>query len=380
MPWKVKGKMEQRIEFVLRAKQRKDSFSELCREFGISRPTGYLWLNRYKKHNSFAKLTDKSRRPHRSPFRISDEVEKQVIELRNQYGWAGKKLKRLLAKKGISIGEATIDRVIRRNGLVESPHVSQAAPKRFERAHCNELWQMDFKGQFDHGTSHECYPLSILDDRSRYLLNLNALGSTGGLGVDQSLVRVFRQYGVPQGILMDHGSPWWSTTNGHGLTWLSVGLIKQGIRLHYSGKGHPQTQGKVERFHRTLKRSILRREQSPKSLKGYDRIFKEFREEYNHIRPHEALDFKTPGEIYKRSQRLYQEKPKNWEYPEGTIIKRLNTQGCLDYKGYRYFVCEALASERIKIDEVESNLLISYRHMTIREIDLVRKKSNPVIS
>ena len=178
---------------------------------------------------------------------------------------------------------------------------------------------------------------------------------------------------------MDHGVPWWSTTNGYGLTWLSVWLMDQGIKLNYSGIGHPETQGKIERFHRTLKRSINREGES-KSLERYQDRFDKFRYEYNHVRPHESLQMSRPAESYYRSERRYDGaiKIKEWDYGKDEVLK-LNSAGCLEYKGKRYFVCEALANREIGLRSFNGRLLAMYRHMYIREIDLEQRRSYSIV-
>jgi hypothetical protein len=165
-----------------------------------------------------------------------------------------------------------------------------------------------------------------------------------------------------------------------------VELIKQGIGLVYSGVGHPQTQGKVERFNGTLAAAV-RHYGRPERLEGWQELFDMFLRDYNEVRPHEALGMAVPVSRYKRSERQYREVPEEWGYPSGAIVRKLNPQGCLDYKGQRHFVCEALARERVRLEEASGKVLVSYRHMYIREIDvdsgstraLVLPKSQPKV-
>jgi hypothetical protein len=179
-------------------------------------------------------------------------------------------------------------------------------------------------------------------------------------------------------MLMDHGSVWWSTTNGYGLTWLSVRLIEQGIGLCYGQVHHPQTQGKVERFHRTLEEA-MRHRGKPQQMAGWPGALDEFRQIYNERRPHEALGMKRPVERYRASARSYQAVPREWEYPNGSIVRRLNPAGCLYWEGQRWFVCEALAGRRVRVENVENLLLVSYRHMYVREIDCQRHSTRPLV-
>jgi transposase InsO family protein len=299
-----------------------------------------------------------------------------VVELRGKTGWGGPKIAKVLGKRGLLVAPATAQRILKRAGLVVKPAVAKTT-RRFEKGECNELAQMDFKGEYTM-PSAKSYPLSFLDDCSRYCHGLWPLPGTGGAGVKQTLEGYFREHGVPQSILMDHGPPWYSTTNRHGLTWVSVWLLKQGVILRYSGVGHPQTQGKVERFHQTLKRRTSHRG-APTTMGEWERWAVEFRYEYNHERPHESLGMKTPAEVYRPvNLRLYQEAPREWEYSGGTV-KRLNTQGMLYYRQQTYFVSEALAAERVRVDELDGKLLVTYRHMTVREIELETGKTKAVL-
>jgi len=377
MPWRARGVMEERIEFVVKAALAGSNLSRLCREYGVSRTTGYLWHRRYEEAGSVRGLAERSRRPRHSPARTEAVVEQRVEELRRRYGWGGKKLAVLLAAEGTELSEATVNRILRRRGLVEPPAGYGRATTRFERARPNELWQMDFKGQWEIREGW-CYPLTMLDDHSRYLVGLRALLGPEGSAVEACLVRSFEAYGVPEAMLMDHGVPWWSTTNGHGLTRVSVGLIRQGIRLYYSGVRHPQTQGKVERLHGTLKRRLGRRGY-PANLAACARVLEDFRQEYNQVRPHEALGMQVPAQHDEPSRRAYQPTPRPWEYAPGAAVRRLNTQGCLDYQRRRYFVCEALAGERVSLENLGDKVLVRYQHMYIREIDTLSGRTTAVV-
>jgi len=366
MTWReAKGIMEQRVEFVIRAAGG-ESISSLCREYSISRTTGYKWLNRYYDDGGINGIQEKSRRPKYSPSKTADCIEERVIELREKHGWGAKKLHVLLGREGIELSVATINRLLDRNGLVKTEERHRPATKRFEKSFCNELWQMDFKGEWnvDEGL---VFPLTIIDDHSRYSIGVYALPGTSMKPVQNRLVKTFCNYGVPEAMLMDHGSPWWSTTNGHGLTGLSVFMIKQGINLRYSGVRHPQTQGKVERFHRSLKKSVYRGGR-PLTMRESEKRLDEFRREYNEVRPHEALEMDTPASRYHRSQRMFNPDPTEWEYPMGANVTRLNSRGMLSVGQNRFFVCEALAGERVQIIELDGKLLVKFRNVLVREI------------
>jgi len=299
------------------------------------------------------------------------------VELRLEYGWSGPKLHELLKREKVSLSTATIDRIIKRQGLVSKEASSKPATKRFERSRPNQLWQMDFKGEYHMGAGW-CYPLSILDDHSRFLIGLHALPNQRTAGVYQSLVQTFERYGVPQAMLMDHGIPWWSTSNEQGLTRLAVGLINQGIRLLFSRVRHPQTQGKVERFHRTMKQEIKHRG-VPQTVEGMAEALSHFRQVYNEIRPHEALEMDVPSGRYTSSPRAFNQNPPEWEYPEGSDVRRVTDAGNLAYNGRQYYACKALAGERVWCRKIENRLLVTYRRMYIREIDLDTGRTTAVV-
>jgi transposase InsO family protein len=377
MPWRETDVMDQRIKFVAQALGERLNFSHLCAEYGVARSTGYRWLNRYHEVGQFSLLGERSRRPHHSPGKTPHEIEERVIDLRKRFGWGARKLQKLLSVEGHDIPVSTLNRMIKRNGLLRVRECHRPAMSRFEREQPNELWQMDFKGEFSLKRG-SCHPLTILDDHSRFALGVFGLPNQRAESVERCLRQTFETYGVPQAMLMDHGKPWWSNTNGHGLTTVSVMLIKQGIRLYLSGIRHPQTQGKIERFHRTLKDHV-RYHGKRQTLDEYCDLFASFRDEYNHVRPHEAHWLTEPAKHYQPSQKPYNPQPIPWEYPRGTMIKRLNSQGFVEYKSQRYFVCEALRGEPIGMQYVDGKLLITYRHMEIREIDIATGRTMPLV-
>jgi transposase InsO family protein len=285
----------------------------------------------------------------------------------------------LLAAEGLSCAPATIDRIIRREGLVDPAESHRPALKRFARAAPNQLWQMDFKGQYPLGDGQWCFPLSVLDDHSRYAVGLFALTSTAAAPVDAALRGCFQRYGLPEAMLVDHGSPWWNASNGHGLTTLSVTLIAHGIELLYSGVRHPQTQGKVERFHRTLG-TRLRQWGLPQTLTAFGPALDRFRTEYNEIRPHEATQLTPPATRYTPSARPYVAAPRSWDYPTDLETRRVDQAGCISDGGRRYFVCQALARHTVGCQRFDQRLLVRYRHLYIREIDLRTGASVPLLA
>jgi transposase InsO family protein len=376
MPWKTMNKDEQRMQFVIRASSGSERLSVLCREFGISRPTGYLWRRRYQQSRTLTELREQSRRPQRSPRRTAPWKQARVVALRKQTGWGAKKLRVLLEEEQTPLPVRTIHRVLERNGLVKQP-AHGPAPGRFERGEPNELWQMDSKARYPLADG-ECHALSILDDHSRYAVGLYALPELSGEKAYPCLVETFRTYGVPQAMLMDRGAMWWTAFNGWGLTGLSVQLIEQGIRLLYGRVCHPQTQGKVERFHRTLG-AELRHRGLPRRFAEWPAALREVRTRYNERRPHEALGMQRPAQHYQPSARKYAEQIQPWEYPSGSDVRHLNSRGMLTEQGERWFVCGALAGQRVRVERFDGKLLVSYRHMYIREVDLQRRCTRALV-
>jgi len=369
MPWNEVDVDEQRMRFVIRAMSGQESLSALCREFAISRPTGYHWRRRYLDTRSLRALQERSRRPHHSPRLTETSKQQRVVTLRQETGWGAKKLQVLLAEEQIRLPVRTIHRILERQELISEGHHGPAL-ERFERSAPNELWQMDSKGKYPLANG-ECHALSILDDHSRYAVGVYALSALNTELAYPCLLATFHRYGVPQAMLMDRGSLWWATSNGWGLTWLSVRLIEQGIRLLYGRVAHPQTQGKVERFHRTLGEA-LRHRGVPQGFAEWPAALADFQTSYNHRRPHESLGMQRPAERYRPSARSYQEQVRPWEYPAGSDVRRVNANGAIAEGGRKWFVCEALRGQFVRVERFAGKLLVSYRHMYIREIDLER--------
>jgi transposase InsO family protein len=359
--------MDERTEFVIRASTGNEPMSLLCKEFGISRPTGYLWLNRYRSLGSISGLKELSRRPHVFPQKIPDDIERGVISLRREWGWGAKKLERLLRDKGIIVTISTINRIIKRNNLVLPKFSHSREFQRFERSRPNELWQMDFKGAFTTAKG-KLYPLTILDDHSRFLIGLYALGSMRWEYVKACLLIAFKKYGLPDSMLMDHGSPWWGTGSEYGLSRLSVSLIKMGIKLVHSGFGHPQTQGKIERFHRTLSDEIRYRGY-PRTVSAWPQMLSRIRHDYNFVRPHEALNFKVPADVYEKSSNEFNGYIP-WAYPSPLTVVTVHGGGNIEFYGETFFVSRALINQKVGVKRAGNKVYIYFRDLLIREVDI----------
>lgn len=362
---------EQRVEFVVAASRKENSLSQLCAEFGISRPTGYNWLKRYQA-NGIRGVEEKSRRPHHSPRQTATGLEERVVELRRERpDWGARKIQHLLREEGIRLPGSTIHRIFLRYDLVRDCDRQPLAVKRFEREKPNQLWQMDFKGP--KGWNQPVGPLSVLDDHSRYALALQNTGSTQAQGVRVVLERVFRECGVPEGMLMDHGTPWFNTQGRRGWSQFTVWLMDQDVALYFSGYQHPQTQGKVERFHRSLTTALLRRgtpeeEQRQPWLDA-------FRHEYNCVRPHEALQMRTPHQVWEKSLRPYREQSARWQYPSGSEVKEVDSIGQFRLNRRRYYISKALAGRVVGLLEVNQRILVYYRRTLICELDPLQARS-----
>ena len=370
MPFRETHAVDERIRFVCAALQSggNQNRAALCEQYGIARSTGYYWLARYQQAESFTALVDQPRTPHHSPSKTPPEIEARVIALREQYGWGGEKLQVLLEREGVRISVSTVNRIIRRQGLVRREEAQQPAVRRFEYTLPNALWQVDFKARFRLQEGH-CYPFAVLDDHSRFLLGLVALPSIGERTTYAAIKSIMVLYGVPDAILMDHGTPWWNSNSPSGLTHFSAQLLEQDIALHFGRFRHPQTQGKVEALNHALSRD-MRHHGIPDTLTSAQTYFDHFRYEYNHVRPHQALDLAVPAEHYCNSARAYREPPAKWVYTDHCEIITLNSQGSMDYQGLRCFVAKPLARRQVGVQEVDGKLLVQYRGTYVREIDL----------
>lgn len=327
MPWKEVSTMSLRLDFVQLASQPDANVRELCRRFQVSPKTAYKWLARFRLQGEQG-LTDRSRRPARSPDRTPNEMEQRILALRNQHpAWGGRKLRaRLLALKVTDVPAAsTITAILHRHGLIDPEQADAHRPYcRFEHDAPNRLWQMDFKGHFatDQG---RCHPLTVLDDHSRFSLGLFACADERTETVQGHLTTLFRRYGLPERILCDNGSPWGSGPDADH-TPLTVWWLRLGIRVSHGRPYHPQTQGKDERFHRTLKAEVLQGTTFRNVLDCQPR-FDDWRKVYNHERPHESLAMAVPASRYQASVRCFPEELPALLYEPPMQVRKVQTSG-----------------------------------------------------
>lgn len=349
MPWHEVTTLTLRYEFVMLAQSESCNFSSLCDRFSISRKTGYKWLKRYKQSGG-AGLTDLSRRPHFSPLSTDAAIEDAVIDAREKFpAWGGRKLHTILVNQGCEgvPAPSTITAILRRNGKLDPAEAAKhTAFERFEHPHPNDLWQMDFKGHFPMRQGR-CHPLTVLDDHSRYSVLLKACAHENTESVQQALTDAFRRYGLPYRMNMDNGSPW----GNHGskdLTVLTVWLMRLGIAVSHSRPYHPQTNGKDERFHRTLNLEAIKG-RNFHDLADCQQAFEQFRHCYNFVRPHESLQMKTPGTRYQSSARSYPESLPPIEYPPGDEVRKVQGKGEFFFKGRVFRAPKALSGYPIAL-------------------------------
>lgn len=371
MPWTEVSIMSAREEFVRLATQEGANKSELCRRFGISRPTGQKWIERWEAGEA---LGDRSRRPHRSPERTRAGIEHEVVQLRREHpAWGARKLHNVLAGRGVAVPcVSSVHAILQRHGLIEMQESDKhRAFVRFEHAQPNDLWQMDFKGHVGLGNGGRCHPLTVLDDHSRFSLCLQALPDEQGGPVQAKLRNTFRRYGLPQRMLMDNGPPW-----GYGseqpYTALCVWLMRLGIRVMHSRPYHPQTLGKDERFHRSLKAEVLRG-RCFADLPEAQARFDGWRETYNLERPHQALDMHPPASRYRISPRPYPEILPEVHYAAGFEIRRVQQQGWISFRGTHYRVSKAFYGQSVALRpnaQRDGLFDVLFMHQCIAQIDL----------
>lgn len=342
MPWRTQTPVSQRLEFIVLATQAGLAFSELCRRFGVSRKTGYKWLKRYKAGGKEA-LADRSRRPHRSPRQVAPAVAEAVIALRRETTWGGRKLRQRLQALGQPKVPAasTCTQILRRAELL-GKEATSGPMQRFERALPNELWQMDHKGHFATQSGQRCHPLTVLDDHSRFNLVLDAADNERTATVQAALTAAFARYGLPEAILCDNGGVWGGVNSGIGHTPLSVWLLRLGVRVLHGRPYHPQTQGKEERFHRTLNAELLSRH-TWRDLAHCAAEFPRYRERYNQERPHDALEGHTPASRYRPSVRSMPAALPALEYPD-MEVRVVRAKGVITFRGQSWYIGEAFAA------------------------------------
>lgn len=373
MPWSARDTMSLREEFVLLAVHKDANRRELCRRFGISPQTAYKWLARYEQQGR-AGLVDQTRRPQLSPRQTPHTLEQAVVDMRLEHpAWGGRKISRRLQVLGQpALAPSTVTAILHRHQLITEQASVAATPwKRFEHEAPNALWQIDFKGYITTPEGH-CHPLTLLDDHSRFNLAIRACARQEHVTVQQALVDVFRRYGLPVRINADNGPPWGCPRQPGQVTELAIWLIRLGIRVGFSRPYHPQTNGKDERFHRSLKAEVLNG-RSFASMAEAQRAFDHWRGVYNHQRPHEALGMATPDTRYQVSARSYPEHLPEIEYgPDDEVIK-VKWLGELNFRGRRYKLSSPLRNLTVAVrpeGKTDGLFNVYFMHHRLMQIDI----------
>lgn len=367
MPWECRTVEDQRREFA-QAAMYCSNFSALCREFGITRRTGRKWVERYESQQP---LTDRSRRPHTSPARTPEEIELLILAVRAENpGWGAKTIHSVLTREGHQNLPCvkTVNNILHRYGCISQEESRKRVPfTRFEKERCNMMWQTDFKGEFRMADGSYCYPLTILDDHSRFSLRIAPRSGTANV-VIPVFTEVFREYGMPESILSDNGAQFAGFRKGY--TQFEKWLMDLDILPIHGRIKHPQTQGKIERFHRTMKHELLNNMRI-EDLEDADRKLAAWREKYNHVRPHEALGMKTPGEVYEPSTRQYPEQIPKYEYGGEHHVIKVNSWGYVRFDKFQVFLSETMVDQYIEFRPSPDgeSFIACYRNFKIAEFD-----------
>ncbi len=360
MPWKESHLMDERIRFISRLLDG-ERMIDLCREFGISRKTGHKFHKRYMAHGVRG-LVDQSRAHSYHPHQTHKEIERLIVALRkSKPSWGPKKLKAKFEtlQPGLKVPAAsTIGAILGRYGIPSQKRRRRGKAyysTALRESHApNDIWCIDFKGQFRLGNGQYCYPLTVSDHFSRFLLGCESLENTKTAGAMASFEQIFGEYGLPKVIRSDNGAPF-ASAGLQGLSQLAVWFMRLGIELERIEPGHPEQNGRHERLHWTLKYEATR-PPSYNQLQQQER-FDEFRDEYNNDRPHEALQMKTPASIYAVSESKYPDFLEELEYPTHDITCRVNTSGMVYMeKGKRFYLSNSLSGENIGLREIKPKL------------------------
>jgi transposase InsO family protein len=382
MPWNASSVMEERLRFVGRLLDG-ETMTDLCRDFGISRKTGYKIFDRYKEHGLEA-LSDRSRRPVRYANQLPSQIEGLIVRLKGEKPhWGARKIRELLVRRldgDLRVpAKSTIHAVLDRHGLVKRTggprHRARGTPLS-AGAGPNDLWCADFKGEFKLGNGRYCYPLTVTDHASRFLLLCEALDSTREDTTCTAFEQLFRERGLPLAIRSDNGVPFASPNALFNLSKLSVWWLRLGIAIERIKPGHPQQNGRHERMHLTLKKEATR-PPGFNSLQQQAR-FDAFLSEFNIERPHEALDMKCPAEFYSASARRYAGLPElTYPFHDRDVIVTACGRLCLHRK--RINISTVLAGQRLGIKEVDHGIwLASFMHYDLGYFDLEQKTLQPL--
>jgi transposase InsO family protein len=381
MPWKETDKIDEKLNFIIDWKKNEFSFAELCNRYQISRPTGYLLVNRYQLEGVEG-LKEKSKAPFNTPHKTSEEMERFLLQLKCRFPkWGPAKIKDFLIVEGIKgnwPASSTIGEIYKRHGLVKPRKkrkkiVAHSEPLK----HClypNAVWSADFKGHFKLKNKNYCYPLTITDNFSRFLFACDAFESPNCESTIKTFTRVFSEYGLPDAIRTDNGQPFCGL-GAAGLTRLSIWFLKLGIIPERITVGAPQENGRHERMHRTLKEAVIIPEEN--TLSEQQEKFNAFIEEYNTLRPHSSLHGLRPQEVYTKSLRQFPEKLTELFYPDEFNLRKVKCNGEIKFSGKRYYVSELLHGETLGLEMIDENRAIVY--FSKLKLGMIDSKLNKII-
>lgn len=365
--------MSQRHEFVLLAQQAGANIRRLCRRFNISATTAYRWITRFEEGGAAA-LADRSRRPRRSPKRSPDGVVAKVLAMHEAHPtWGGRKIRdRLLLEASSAPAASTCTAILKRHGLLPSKGSSAGPWQRFTRDWPNELWQIDHKGDFATQSGQRCQPLTVTDDHSRFNVALGAHADRTGPTVQAELEQAFQLYGLPAALLCDNGPPWGCADPVCPYTKLTVWLLRLGVRVLHGRPYHPETQGKAERFHRTLNLELIS-QHTWRDVQQCGERFARYRQIYNCERPHDELGGVPPITRYRPSPRAMPEQLPPLEYAADCEVRVLRAQGHLMLGGQTWYVGTAFAGLPIGLrpcPDHDGRWDVLFAHHTLGRIDL----------
>lgn len=367
MPWKDRTVEELREEFVHAAAESSRNFSALCREFGITRKTGYKWITRSRGGET---MQNRSRRPHSVANRTAPEIEQQIVAIRQSHpGWGARKIAHVLGEtEPCPPCVKTVNNILNRYHCIDKEESLKHMPHtRFEKERCNEMWQADFKGEFRMQDGNYCFPLDIMDDHSRFAIRVEADTHTAGR-VIPTFREAFYEYGMPDSILSDNGAQFAGFRQGY--TQFEKWLMNHDVLPLHGRIKHPQTQGKIERFHRTMKQELLKH-YTPADITDAARALHAWRDSYNCERPHEALGMKCPAAIYVPSARIYCDAVESYTYGGAFHVIKVNSWGYVRFDRFQIYLSETMAGEYIEFrpHRDRDTFVACYRNFAIGEFD-----------
>jgi transposase InsO family protein len=383
MPWKESRIVDQRLQFLSSYQQKEMSLSDLCREFGVSRPTGYRWINRYKEVGPEG-LLDRNRKPHGCSHATSEATENAILALRSKHpSWGARKLKARLEKVQPRVNwpaASTFGNILHRAGLTnpkqKKRRTTPCSEPFSEVTAPNQLWCMDFKGYFSTGDGTRCDPFTIADAHSRYLIRCQTVSRMDLSQVVAVCEAAMREYGMPARIRTDNGAPF-AGTGLLGLSKLSLSWTKMGIVHERIQPGRPQQNGRHERMHRTLKEDTTK--PPALTLRLQQKKFDRFRQIFNHERPHEGLNNETPASLYRRSSIMFPRVLTPFTYPRGFQTRRVNTSGDISWHKDRVFISQVFSFEDLGFEEMDEEIFrVYFREIELGELDVTELRFRPV--